>query len=481
MNGCRIKLFIFLIAAASAISCTKKSDSSDAAPSPPTLNLPVTLNRLNATQFEVIIDTSGLSGFSTSELSFSLSNATSTAFSNSSGAIYSSTVTSSITSGEVQLALSWRNYRTSTIALIFPNIDATWDQPEAVPGYVNTNGWEDSPEISPDGNYLAVSTYSPVTLVQCILDGNLKTTLSCNTNSYGSLALQRPNFPGANRVLSPTSINHSVSILNPPNTTNAFPPVSSYIFTRQSDGSFKGSLPVYVDWDSYTWGAPFGFHFRRKISDGVYYAYTAFGDLMLGNGNRIQSVQLDLTGSSVVLGRMYLSGGVLTKANWTMTPLSIPGLASQAGNPASSVYGLTGDGYLFWDDESLPANSRDLYFATETAAGIFGSKQTVGLSQAGLDEYQPYFFQNRLYFSLIHGAIFSSELTSGANPALAGSWSALRLEIGTDSSHTHVGRLAAMGEPSLYTDSNGKKWMYFAYAVSEATSLNLNIGRVRAK
>lgn len=477
-----MKLFIILVAAVSLISCTNKSDSSEGAtPSPPALNLPVTLNRLNSTQFEMIIDASSLSGFSSGDMTFSLVNATSTAFSNSSGAIYKSTVTSSITSGEVQLALSWRNYSASTTALIFPNIDAAWDQAEAVPGYVNTNGWEDSPEISPDGDYLAVSTYSPVSLVQCLLDGLLKTTPSCNTNSFSSLALQRPNFPGASRVLSSTSINHTVSILNPPDTTNAYPPVGSYIFTRQSDGSFKGPKSVYVDWDSYTWGAPFGFHFRRKVSDGVYYAYTAFGDLMLGNGNKLQSVQLDLTGSSVVLGRMYLSGGVLTKSDWAMTPLSIPGLASQAGNPASSVYGPTGDGYLFWDDESLPANSRDLYFATETAAGTFGSKQTVGLSQAGLDEYQPFFFQNRLYFSLIHGAIFSSELTSGANPSLAGSWSALKLEIGTDSSHVHVGRIASVGEPSLYTDSSGKKWMYFAYAISEATGLNLNIGRVRAK
>lgn len=458
-----------------------KSESSSPNQTPASLTLPVTLNRLNATQFEIVIDASSVSGFSIADLSLSISNATSTAFVNTGGSTYKSTVTSTITSGEVPLSLSWSNYSAAVTALIFPNIDAGWDQPEAVPGYVNTNGWEDSPEISPDGEYLAVSTYSPVSLVQCLIDGNLKTTPSCNANSLASLALERPNFPGASRVLSSTSINHTVSILNPPDTTNAYPPVSSYVFARQADGSYKRPVPVFVDWDAYTWGAPFGFHFRRKISNGVYDAYLAFGDIMLGNGNKLQSAQLDMTGSSVMLGKIFLSGGVLTKSNWAMTPLSIPGLASQTGNPASSVYGPAGDGYLFWDDESLPANTRDLYFATETAAGNFGAKQTVGLSQAGLDEYQPFFFQNRLYFSLIHGAIFSSELTAAADPSLAGSWSALKLEVGTDSAHVHVGRIASMGEPSLYLDSSGKKWMYFAYAVAETGGLNLNIGRVRAK
>ena len=478
--GRRMKSVISLIVTALFMGCTQQSSPSPTA-SIATLNLPVTLNRLSTTQFEVIIDASDLTGFSIGDVTFTLSNATRTAFSNSSGDLYKSTVTSSITSGEVPLTLSWKNYTVAKTALIFPTIDAAWDQPEAVPGYVNTDGWEDSSEISPDGKYLVVSTYSPISLIQCILDGNLRTLPSCNTNSFGTLALQRPNFPGASRILSPTAINHTVSILNPPDTTHAFPPVSAYVFVQQSDGSFKEPKPVYIDWDSYSWGAPFGIHFRRKISNAVYDAYTAFGDLMLGNGNKLQSVRLDLSGSAVVLGRMYLSGGALTKSNWTMTPLNIPSLTSEAGNPASSVYGSTGDGYLFWDDESLPDTTRDLFFATETAAGVFGSKQTVGLSLSGVDEFQPFFFENRLYFSLVHGAILSSELTSGADPSLSGSWSALKFEIGTDSSHVHVGRISSMGEPSLYTDSGGKKWMYFAYGISGASSLNLNIGRVRAK
>lgn len=478
----KVRAILIGVLPALILACSGSSDPSSTSDSTTqTLPLPVALNRLNSTQFEVVIDASSLSDFSPGDLSFSISNASATAFTNSGGNNYKSTVTANITSGEVPMSLTWGDYTRQITALIFPNIDAAWDQPEAVPGYVNTDGWEDSPEISPDGKYLAVSTYSPVSIVQCLLDGLLKTTPSCNANSFHSLSLQRPNFPGASRVLSSTSIQHTVSILNPPDTTNAYPPVSSYVFASQSDGSFKRPVAVYVDWDAFTWGAPFGFHFRRKVADGIYDMYGAFGDLMLGNGNKLQSFQLDLNGSFVNLGKMYLSSGTLTKSDWAMTPLSIPGLTSQAGNPASSVYGPTGDGYLFWDDESLPANSRDLYFATETAAGVFGSKQTVGLSQAGLDEYQPYFFQSRLYFSLIHGAIYSSALTSAADPALAGSWSALKLELGTDSSHTHTGRISAMGEPSLYQDSAGKNWMYFAYAISGTNGLDLNIGRVRAK
>lgn len=478
------KIVVILLLATTIVllnNCTEKSDSAPAEEVIAVQVLPVTLNRLSTTQFEVLIDSSTLSGFSTTALTFTISGGTATAFADAGSGIYKATVTATNLSGEIPMTLSWSNYSKSITALIFPNIDAAWDQPEAVPGYVNTDGWEDSPEISPDGNYLIVSTYSPVSLFQCITDGLLVSTPSCNANSFATLSSERPNFPGAARILSPTSINHTISMLNPPDTTNAYPPVSSYAFVEQADGSFKQPIPIYVDWEAYTWGAPFGFNFKEKISDNVYKVNLTFGDPSLGTGNKLQSAQLDFSGSTVVLGTMTLVAGALTKSNWAMTPLNIPGLATQAGNPGSSVYGPTGDGYLFWDDESLAANTRELYFATETAAGVYGSKQTVGLSQAGLDEYQPYFFENRLYFSLIHGAILSSQLTTAADPSLIGSWSANRLEIGVDSGHTHAGRIGSMGEPSLYTDSSGKKWLYFAYSIVGSGNMNLNIGRVRAK
>ena len=56
----------------------------------------------------------------------------------------------------------------SRTAIVMPAIDAAWGQPEVVPGAVNTAGYEDSSEVSPDGQWLLVSSYSPVDLICCV-------------------------------------------------------------------------------------------------------------------------------------------------------------------------------------------------------------------------------------------------------------------------------------------------------------------------
>jgi hypothetical protein len=446
------------------------------------LSLPLKLNRLSSSQFEIVIDAATLLDFSPADIQLTIANATATTFLLVSGSTFKATVTAQYLSGEIPFTVSWKNYSTTRTALIFPTVDASWDQPEAVPGMVNTDGWEDSPEISPDGNFLAVSTYSPVSLFKCIIDNLSLTAPSCNNNSFASLSSERPNFGGATRILSSTSINHNVSWANPPSPT-ALPPVGAYVFEKQADGTFANPIHVGLNWEGYTWGAPFGFNFRRKISDKNYEVYFAFGDPLLSNGNKLQKTQMDFSQSSISLGRLALVTGTPTKSNWAMTPLSIPGLTTQAGNPGSSWTHGGSNGYLFWDDESLPGNTsqREIFFATENSDGVLGSKQTAAISPVGVDKYQPYYFQNRLYMSLFHGMILSSELSNGGDPAQSGSWSNNRVELAIDTGHTHEGRFNAIGEPSLYVDEAGKKWLYFAYGTATTATLNLNIGRVSAK
>ena len=391
------------------------------------------------------------------------------------------TVTSTILSGEINFTITYDSVSKSGQALILPQIGSRWGQPEPVPGSVNTNGWEDSPEISPDGKYLIISTYSPVSLFQCITDGGLAGTPSCNTNLFSIEKNNRPSFPGENRVLSDTSINHNISLLDPPNTTNAFPPVSSYLFLQQSDGSFREGKPVYIDWEAFPWGAPFGFNFRKNTSAENYKLYVAFGDPILQNGNRIQSVDLDFSSPTIQLGQISRVGGNLQKSNWKMNPISITAFTGQAGNPSTSVHDAS-DGFLFWDDETAATNAREIFFATETAAGVLGAKQTAGLANAGSDKYQPFFYENSLFYSLSHGLILSQNLLSNVNLANTSSWGTAQIELGMNSSHTHEGRVSSIGEPSLYKDSNGKSWLYFAYSVTKSRKpLNLNIGRVQEK
>lgn len=288
---------------------------------------------------------------------------------------------------------------------------------------------------------------------------------------------------GAPRILSPTLIDHTIAFLDPPDTTNAFPPVSAYVFQAQSARTFKNPKPIYVDWDAYTWGAPFGFNFRKQNSADDYDLYLAFGDPALTDGNRLQKTSLNFAAADLNLGKIERVAGNLVKSVWHLAPLNIPGPASQAGNPSSTLYGGGAAGFLFWDDESLPTTQREIFFATEAADGTFGSKQTVGLANAGSDKYQPYFHGDTLYYSLLHGLILSQRLPNSASDLTqATSWAPPATEIGIDTAHMHSGRISAIGEPSLYIDADGKRWLYFAYAVATTgSSLDLNIGRVKEK
>lgn len=457
--------------------------------------LPASLSRINSTQFDVEIDATELSGFSVSDLQIQVANGTAAGWIQT-GSIYTSRITSSVTSGEVKVDVTWKNYSDSKTALMLKTVNSNWDQPESVPGMVNTLGWEDSPEISPDGKLLIVSTYAPVSLICCIAGSTMNAISagscpaagtnsaadnpSCNANFYADNAASRPLFPGASRILSPTAIQHTISLIN--DTTSAKPPVSSYVFTRQSDGSFARPMPVFIDWEAYTWGAPFGLHFRKLVSANIYKMYLSFSDPILNNGNKIQSVEINFSGQRFVLGKVSLVSGSLVKSAWKMSPLNIPGLTSQTGNPASFVYNGSGDSYVFWDDETLADGQKDLYFAIESSNGTFGSKQTIGLSQGGVDEYQPFFFSDRLYYSLSHLAIVSQELANGSNLASSASWSGFQVELEADFAQiAAAGGIYAIGEPSLYQDAEGKNWLYFAYGVRSASGLNLNIGRVRQK
>jgi len=480
-----IFILVFLSSFQLLIACKKSSGESGGNANTPTLAQSLTLstNRLTATQFELIATiNNSTESVNSNDFNLSITNATSGAWiSTSTANQFKTTISSTVASGEIDYTLTWKSLSKSNTALIFPNIHSRWNQAEKVPGTVNTDGWEDSPEISPDGKYLIISTYSPVSLFQCISDGSLISATSCNETSWSTYSGYRPNFPGASRITSNSVINHNISWLSPSNTTNAFPPVSAYVFERQSSGEYTSGKPIYVDWDAYTWGAPFGLTFRKNISGSTYNLYLAFGDPTLGTGNKLQSLTLDMSGSDLKIGRIYRNAGVLTKTNWSLSPLLISGDTNEAGNPFSTVNG-TSNGFLFWDNENASSGQREIFFTTETSGGVFGSRQVTGLANIGYDKYQPYFFQDKLYYSFTHGLILSQEMLSSSDLSLASSWGTAVIELGVDTGHSHSGRLTAIGEPSLYQDSSGKKWMYFAYSISKTgEKLNLNIGRVQSK
>lgn len=464
------------------LSCSQpsKEESKSTNNNSSSFSFTVNTSRIDVTSFKVLVTTSASDNVTADELSVTLTQGSSSAWSETTDNVFETTVSSALSSGELEYSISLRGKSYKRVAVILPTVNAMWDQPEAVAGDVNTDGWEDSPEISPDGKYLIVSTYSPVSILQCILDGTLATDASCNNNSFSLYESQRPNMPYASRILSDSSINHSNGLYDPPDTTNASPPVSSYVFKRQTDGTFKVVGPLYMDWSGSIWGLPFGFTFRRNISGSTYELYYSLGDPIVGNGNQLQKSNIDLSKSTNLLGTITNSGGTYIRTGWQPSVLSISGLTNQAGNPATTLYDSSADGFIFWDDESRSSGSRELYFTSESSVGVFGSKGQLGLGNSGTDKYQPHFFQDSLYYSLVHGLIVSKPIVSTTDLSQEASFGPLVLHLGVQGSHSHVGRVTAIGEPSLAV-IDGVTWMYFAYSIQGTGAVDLNIARVRLK
>ncbi|RKZ61094.1 MAG: hypothetical protein DRQ44_12085, partial [Gammaproteobacteria bacterium] len=75
----------------------------------------------------------------------------------SSSGVYDFTVTPAST-GEVPVTVSFGGASKSGTALVLFEVHSDWGQPMSVEGLVNTEGYEDGPVISADGEWLFVQT-----------------------------------------------------------------------------------------------------------------------------------------------------------------------------------------------------------------------------------------------------------------------------------------------------------------------------------
>ena len=81
---------------------------------------------------------------------------------------YSTIITPQVTSAEVSITAVTGALRADKVALVLPLVAPDWDQPGQVASPVSTTGYEDGPEVSPDGQWLVVSTYSFVDGICCL-------------------------------------------------------------------------------------------------------------------------------------------------------------------------------------------------------------------------------------------------------------------------------------------------------------------------
>ena len=355
------------------------------------------------------------------------------------------------------------------IALSFANLDPSLGQPEALDGLVNTAGWEDGANVSPDGKWLIISSYLPLDALSCAISGNSPSSPACATIIAPVAAPERPGMLGAARIHGTTYDNDCPSFgITTPSTTIAFIPVAAYGFERQPDGSFGN--PFVIGWQADGCLGPYGMNFTAApngtAASAIFSDHSPFKG---GSGTDSDIYYTPLTlGVPNILG-VYSFDGAQTHLTNDITTVLPPVTPIRQGNPAYS------GGRLWWDDEDLPQTDRDIYYAdvTGTLPTITaGSAMTAGISLAGQEEIQPSFDGNTLYW-MGSGQLYRSTLATSADPKLPASWSSRQQLLGPASATNII----ATGEPTV-AHFGGKTELYFVYVKKTASGYDANAGRV---
>ncbi|MEZ4358947.1 MAG: hypothetical protein R3B48_02120 [Kofleriaceae bacterium] len=392
--------------------------------------------------------------------------------------------------GHVRVRVAGGGRVVKKTALALAELGPHWGQPEPVPGLVNTPGYEDSAEVSPDGEWLLVSDYSPVDMVCCIFGScdpaDLRPSLDpsaphCN-NSLGPIGGKlRPRLPGRSRIVSLTQIHDEAPSLgyDQPDGVDlpiALPPLTSYGFRRQPDGSF--GAPFQITFANDGVGTPFGYTFAAAPVGTAARLVFAYDDLRNIRGDWGPPMGPDLFHADVSLGvdtnlgtySLDAQGRPITDRFPAAVPL--PDRVGQQGNPSVSSDGI-------WFDTETAQD--DIFFAAgdPLGAATLATPRKVALSTPERKETQPYWHGDRLYYAIDQNRITSSARAWGGDPALASTWGPERLELASEAS-SRVGAVIAIGEPSISVHA-GIAELYFVYVVKTATGLDVNVGRVRAR
>ncbi len=406
-----------------------------------------------------------------------------------------------VRSGEIPIVASAPGVTVTRRALVLPFVDAAWDQPEAVPGLVNSGGTEDSSTVSPDGQWMILGTYSPVDLLCCFFGcngalPNDSRSPYCNVSLGPVSGPTRPDMLGAGRVLSPTDIWHhaepfcvgadagvDVTFQVPAGdggVTDVYfnnAPVGSFGFRRQPDGSWAEPFFIGIDADGII-GTPFCYTFLSNPTGNT--AEVVFGYQRTGieDNNRPFYAQLNL-GQTNILGRVSCGGGAATFSNGIGVPLPT--------NPATQVAGNTavGGGYLWSDDEGPDPNYAIAAPYTGTFPNITaGPWEALAVPEPGDDISQPVLDGNRVFYN--RNVQIWSSAWNGSAPSLRGNFGPPRQELASDPpvgsiTGAPVGTVIAMGQPTFAHPAGQPTEMYFVYYRTTATGLDGQIGVVRAR
>ncbi len=357
---------------------------------------------------------------------------------------------------------------------------SVWGIPESVPGLVNTAGWEDGAEVSPDGQWLLVSTASPVDLLACLEAGVSQQSSACGETVGSWQRPARALAPGQDRVDSEGQIIHAAESLCLTEEVAeaidlALPPVGSFLFRRQSDGSFGQPRLINFGLDGAA-SAPFGLAFADYPGGRDAEVVFAFADPrereLYGDAAALYRAPLRL-GLSNRLTDFACVNDEVTAQRFVPERLQLPDRGSHKGNPHLET------GRVWFDNEQATIST--IAFSERTAAGQWQSpvEAAAPINQPGIGSYQPHRHADRLYFARGFRTIESARL--GGNPAIESAWDEGRVELGLNRDGTQPGDIIGLGEPSLAVDADDREWLYFVYIQLTETGYSANVGRVAAR
>lgn len=359
-------------------------------------------------------------------------------------------------------------------ALVLGHVSDDWDQPEPVPGLVNTAAWEDGAAMSADGLWLVVQ-YFPVAF-DCIASGKPDSRL-CRTALGPVAAPLRPDMPGASRIDSRGRVTHACPSVGVAPLSFPLPPTSLYLFRRQADGSFGSPSPIY--WDGVDGCVtPNGPALRTQGENDLILLFSF--DTPSDSGGEdthgdLFAIRIDPR-VRLAVGRTVSKDGKLTDAEQQGTRVG----RQSTLNTANPEGWTRPDGGLvaFYDDENV---RNDLFYVESDKGwldGQWGEEQRIPapVSTPRAEESQPFFDGKALYFRR-ETSIYRSRYQGGRMSERA-AWAEPEKVLDGERRANRDGEIMGTGEPTIAT-FDGRRELYFVFAErSPDGSLNLDVGRV---
>jgi len=385
-------------------------------------------------------------------------------------------------------------------ALAFDYVDKRWGQPQVVKGLVNTLGWEDSPYITADGEYL-FTMYLPIS-PSCVLEKKNHKAKDCRDLRGKLTAKNRPGFAekyaGGRIKESPEDLAWNCLEVGKVYTEDMFnryevytPPMISYGFKRQPDGSFAEPFPVAVEGVS-ACVAPSGLevHVRKN---GPAIALMGLVDPRSWN-TKSEKDYPDLFTAEIKLGQPN------TIATWNPGEKKLESptaklrlifgkpMKGRQDNPHGVENPETGQiDLVFWDSEH---NDEDTFYRFLEKGGSFPDgpwsdvRKTPVFSEKHVMEIQP-FFDGKVLTVTRRYDLASRDFLGDSWEDLAdvNAWGPERIELAVDDrlEGDETGVLHAVGD-ATYAHRNGRTLLYFVYMTRRSDgNLDFNIGFVEGK